>query len=381
MNGCSGGAAIGCYPAAMLGLRWMVLCGACIGLACGDDSPTNRPPEGQTSSAATTFSTFTSTNPTSISTSDTTDTDGSGTDTDTASESSSSTTGEDDVCPTDTHRCVVDVPEGWEGPAAVLAGEADARRPACDAAYPDVGTMGFEGLDAPEAACQCDCGEADGAECDTSTTLRFWGSSAECSEGASTQFDVFAGVCTNLPTLFPSDSFWQIDVVTASGGSCDPVDGELLPEYGWDAQVVACGGAELLDQGCANGRTCAPRPASDDAALCIWRLGEQECPEGWDEPRTLFTSVNDARGCAPCTCSDPVGVCDEARLTMTGNTNCAVPIANQFDVDGDCHEGSGVVVRSTVMSTGVPNAFCTPSEPMPVGEAIGADPITLCCAE
>ena len=102
-------------------------------------------------------------------------------------------------------------------------------------------------------------------------------------------------------------------------------------------------------------------------------------PRGLAEATTLFEEVNDVRGCQPCSCSDPVGVCDDAEVTLTQNFNCVPAIANIFDADGSCNEGSGVSVRSAILNTGEPSTFCTASEGMPVGEALGADPITVCC--
>ena len=379
MSGAAGLGARGCYSARMFGyVRVAACCAALLQLAaCGDDSPTNRPPEDDDGTSAPTSWTTT---PTATLSGDTTESDGEtdASDTDTGDPSdTTSTTGEGEFCPA-THRCVVEVPEGWEGPGPALTAAAAKGRPACEAAYPDAGAMGFDGLDAPPADCTCECNEPNGTECESSTTLRYWGSSQECSEGSSTQVTVFAGLCTNLPSVFPGDAHWQIDVIAASGGTCSRQEEELVAEAVWESQVVTCGGAELLG-GCAVGHVCAPRPETEDVPLCVWRQGEHACPEGWDDARTVWTDINDTRGCAPCTCGEPVGLCDDARITMMENFNCNVPIANQFDADGECHEGSGISVRAAAVATGSPLAFCTPSEPMPVGEAIGADAITLCC--
>jgi predicted small lipoprotein YifL len=364
-----------------LGLRavaaWSVLL---TGLAaCGDDGPTNRPPDDETTSASTTP--FTTSPSTSLSSSATTDdgTDSDASESDSGDGDTTSTTGDDpEFCPTRSHRCIADVPEGWEGPGTFVAADAAAQRPACNAPYPEASVFGLTDLDAPPATCACECGDPNGALCESSTTLRYWGSAAECSEGASTQVSVFAGVCINLPSPFPGDSYWQIDVLEASGGACARDEEEIVADAVWQTQVLTCWGGELRG-GCATGRVCAPRPEAEDAPLCVWRLGEHDCPEGYDAQTMLYTDFNDTRGCEPCTCGDPVGVCDEARVLLTENFNCNVPFANNFDADGECHAGSGIAVRAALLNTGAPNAFCTPSDPAPVGEAIGADPITVCC--
>jgi predicted small lipoprotein YifL len=370
-------AAGGCYSARVRGLSrvlWVVMVASLA--ACGDDGPTNRPPEDDATSSPT-FP-FTTTLSTSLSSGDTQDSDETGSDTDTDDEGvTTSSTGAGEFCPA-THRCVAEVPEGWEGPGTALTAESAAARPACEGPYAEPGAMGFEGLVAPEATCGCECNEPTGSECDNSATVRYWGASDTCDEGASTQVTVFAGVCTNLPSSFPGGNNWQIDLVAATGGTCSREELEVVEDAAWAQQVVTCGGAEQIG-GCASGRTCTPQPEAEDVPICVWRIGEHECPDGWDDARMIYTNVNDTRDCAPCTCSEPMGLCDDVRITMTENFNCNVPIANTFEADGECHAGSGIAVRAAAMATGEANAFCNPSDPMPVGEAIGADPITLCC--
>ena len=191
---------------------------------------------------------------------------------------------------------------------------------------------------------------------------------------------MFGSICTNLPSPFPGNSYWQLDVIEASSGECEPIDEVMVEEPSWDTQVVGCGGGELLEGMCEVGQVCAPEPETAGAELCIWRTGEHECPDGFATPATIFASFSDARGCQPCSCGEPVGVCDAAHVNMFEQLNCGVPLANVFQCDEECKDGSGIAVRSAFLNPGEPSAFCAPSDPAAVGEAAGADPTTVCCA-
>jgi hypothetical protein len=290
-----------------------------------------------------------------------------------------STTAAGPACPS-THRCVADVPEGWEGPGMAIWAGSEEDPPECDDLYPDDGAAGFQDLVAPQASCGCDCADAVGAACDTSTTLRYWGTADECNVGSPTQFTLFGVICNNLPSAFPGNAYWQVGLIEASGGECEPIAEVMVEDPNWETQVKSCAGAELLDGLCEVGEVCAPEPEVVGAELCIWRTGEHACPEGYGNPATVYEAVVDARGCQPCSCGDPVGVCDEARVTVFENFNCGVPLANIFAADEECKAGTGVTARAAILDTGDPSTFCAPSDPAPVGEATGGDPTTVCCA-
>ncbi|MCR9166513.1 MAG: hypothetical protein ACE37F_24205 [Nannocystaceae bacterium] len=375
-------------------LRWLTACGV-LGLACssGDAAPGSTGANTTTGSGPTTFATFSTTAPpaTSGSTGDLTDgssesTAAGDTDTDTDSDADASSTGSG-LCPA-THVCLDEAPKGWSGPVAVHQGPFDpeqpgAEPPGCGEAYPDLAASGFEGLVAEPASCSCSCADPNGTACDNSTTLRYWADDATCGESIPQALTVFAATCNVLPTEFPGDGHYSADPLPAVGGACAPSGEQSVEPTTWSAATSACDGAAIIeDAGCAEGRACAPLPDSPEAALCIWQEGEHECPEAFGSTRTIFGGVDDGRDCETCSCGAPAGLCDDATISLWNGVTCLVPSAGVVGVDGECDpSGTSTAARAASMSAGSPNAFCVPSEGAPTGEAVGTEPVTVCCVD
>lgn len=381
----------------MIRLRWVLVCGS-LGLACstGDAAPGSTGANTTTGSGPTTFATFSTTAPPPTTATGTGDiTDGSSestasttlaeTDTETAADVSTSTGS--GLCPS-THICMEQAPEGWRGPVAVHQAAFDPERPeaeppACGGAYPTPATAGFEDLVAEPAACECECADPNGVACETSTTLRYWGDTATCDAGTPQVVTVFGSSCNTLPTEFPGGGHYSADPLAAVGGACAPSTETSVEPTSWSWQTQACRGATIIeDAGCAAGRECAPLPDDPDAALCIWQEGEHECPEAFDTTRTVYGGVEDDRGCATCSCSAPTGLCDAATISLWSGATCLVPAAGVIGANGECDPSNSVnTARAASLNGGSPNAFCVPSEPAPDGEAIGTEPVTVCCIE
>ncbi len=383
----------------MIRLRWATVC-ACLALACssGDESVGSTGANTTTGSGPTTFATFSTTVPpvttnpgtgstgTQGSSSTATETE-SDTETETAADASSSSTG-DGLCPASTHNCIEGAPDGWNGPVAVHQAAFDPlvrkpEPPPCGAAYPDPATAGFEDLLADPATCECSCGSANGTACDNSTTLRYWGDDATCDEGIAQAVTIFASSCNTLPAAFDGNGNYSATPLTAVGGACAPSTEEVLEPATWSWQSQACDGATIIeDAGCADDRVCAPFPESPDAAMCIWQAGEHECPDAFETTRTLFQDIDDARDCETCSCGSPNGLCDSAFISLWSGPTCLVPSAGVVGVNGECDAtGTATTARAASLNSGSPTAFCVPSVPQPAGEAVGTDPVTVCCVE
>lgn len=335
--------------------------------ACGDDDSPGSATTGTTGVGPTTTTTG-STGAADVSSGGDT---GSGTDTAATADSTTGTP----ACP-DTHACVRRAPEGWSGPSIHLRGPADEMASACPPAYPDADVMGGSDLVAPAASCDCACASASGVTCELQATLRFHGADSTCSSPNPASFQFFTTLCNVLPQVFQANSWWVVDPVKVTGGSCMPqATVEVEPPLFATAGTL-CGGAELLDATCDTNRVCAP--AVDGAEICIWQVGEADCPATYDDVRYLYhTEIVDDRGCAACSCDDPVGLCDDASMLMFQNV-CNPPVAGYLPADGECH-GTVPTSQSVVFDPGTPSAFCEPSTPAPTGEAIGATPFTVCC--
>lgn len=381
----------------MIRLRWATVY-ACLGLACssGDTAPgSGTGTNTTTGSGPTTFATFSTTAPPvttdpgdgSTGGSDSSSGAASQTETDTDADASSSSTGSG-LCPGSTHACMEDAPDGWSGPVAVHQAAFDPRLrnpepPPCGAAYPDPATTGFEDLLAEPATCECACGDANGAACDNSTTLRFWGDDATCGEGTAQAVTIFALSCNTLLAEFSGNGNYSADPLVAVGGACAPSTEETLEPALWSWQSQACEGATTIrDAGCAEDRVCAPLPESRDAAMCIWQAGEHECPDTFGTARTLYEGIEDGRGCEICSCGSPNGLCDSATISLSGSPTCVFPPAGVVGVDGECdNSGNGNTVSAASLNGGSPTAFCVPSEPESAGAAVGTEPVTVCCVD
>lgn len=336
-------------------------------LGCGDDDAPSGSTGGSTGEMPTTDPTTPTTTP---GTTDTTD-GSTGIDPD----SGSSDTGEPAFCP-ETHRCIPVAPRGWNGPVTWQATPADAEPAPCGAAYPDHATAGFASLVAPPAECTCSCEDPVGVICDSSMALRVFEGDPTCS-GTGTTTQIFSGICNNFGEIVAANRYWLTEPLEASGGSCEPSSSLQKSEPYFETRVTVCSGAETFPGGCATNRVCAPRPEQADAPLCVWQAGEHECPAAYPEQRVLYGDWEDQRDCEACTCGPPVGLCDAAVVNLLANP-CNPPVVAVLPADGQCRQ-VGSAVESTTLMLGQPNAFCTPSPGQPTGEAIGIDPVTLCC--
>ncbi len=381
----------------MIRLRLATIC-ACLGsvavAACGDDAdPGGGGTNTTTGSGPTTFATFSTTTPPvttqpGSSGADSGESSGTAGSSDTGGSESDSSTTDDGLCPS-THVCTREAPKGWSGPVAVHTrdlGErtepTEPKAPECGLAYPNQVETGFEGLQAEAAACACECGPANGVACDNSTTLRYWADDATCSDTFPQAVSIFASACNSVPN-FPGNGHYTAEPLPAVGGACAPSTQTAVEAAIWSTLSSACSGGTIIDDaGCAQGRICAPVPESEDAALCIWQEGEHECPDDFDTQRVLFGDIEDDRGCETCSCAAPLGLCDSAFVSLWNGPTCLVPSAGAISANGECDPtGSGNSARAASLNAGSPSAFCAPSEPTPSGEAVGIDPVTICCAD
>lgn len=337
---------------------------------CGDDAS---PGDGTATESTSASSTISTTLGTSVTT--TLDPTGSTTDDPTASSGDETTTGAP-ICPA-THACV-GVPTGWTGPALLRESDDPRRGGECPVEYPDLEPLGGAGLTAAPAECGCTCGSATGTSCALETRLNFWGDDPTCSDGTpASSYDVFTTICNDFQATLPGGSYFQVEPVIVEGGSCNPQPVVALPPAAFAATASTCGGATLLE-GCVDDEVCAPR--ADDDALCVWQAGDSDCPEGFDGRRGLYYgTIDDTRGCDDCTCSDPIGLCDGAAVTLFANV-CNPPISGLLAANGECNPGSLVSgTQSAIFAVGEPTAFCVADDVVPVGVATPSDPVTVCC--
>ncbi len=291
---------------------------------------------------------------------------------------SSSTTGGPDLPPAcePDGVCLPAAPADWEGPIVVLSGPG-ADPPTCAAPWSDQLLEAGTDVVAPPATCDCACDPPEGGTCGDVTVKRFGNNS--CVMLPTESFTIPPGACDdNGGAGFPAGSKWLATVSEYMGGSCTPQATEQVDPPTWQTAYAGCV-AQPAEGMCADGTHCHP-PLPPDAVACIYREGNVPCPVDMDytDRTVVYRSIDDTRGCAPCTCGDPEGACSATVRFALGNCVGGILLLAHA-ADGTCFDGPSMPADKISISTAEPQATCTPSPPLAEGEATAADPVTLCC--
>lgn len=325
----------------------------------GDGDPstaTSTDPAGSGSSDASSVTAAPTDDSTSTTTSDTT-----------GSQDSESTGGETcnvgDVC--------VSIPEGWSGP--IVAGSGGS----CKTEYSTQEVAGFSTLSVPPSTCECDCGASD-SECVGPTTLSRYQSGA-CN--AFLQSWVLADEVLSIGNL-TGDSNLLLDPLVPTSGSCPPLASEEIPPPVQLGQANFCGLPDAPPKCQSGDGVCVP----DSNTRCIYREGEEACPDGYRSADVFFQSVADTRSCSACTCSSATGSCPDALVefrnqsdqllyTLPSATCTPMPVGEACGVNGDliCTEDYVELVPGSASTS------CSPSASILSGTATPMNPVTVCC--
>jgi len=282
--------------------------------------------------------------------------------------------------------CVAEAPAGWAGPVVWAETPIADEAPECPAAYPELAFEAFDDLQAAPAVCDCECGTAGGASCAT-ITLEYHNTDSACISPDDTYTINPSGSCTSGPSE-GSGRYWEVADPGVSGGSCTPSASVEIADVAWNSQSTVCGGATLDSGSCIADQLCVSQPAADfESRLCVWQVGDLECPAGsYSDRFTRHASFEDDRNCSTCTCGDPEGECS-GTVQLYGQSNCTplggAGISATVDIGGDCERGvttsSHIVESARAGSLTVSNVACEPSVGTAIGEAEPDDPYTLCC--
>jgi len=292
--------------------------------------------------------------------------------------SDDTTTSVDDGCPTTTHACVDAAPTGWTGPVAVIRDENGRLAPACSPPFDaDEPSVGFTELVAPPAECACTCSPVD-AQC--SSVQLFVDDAAACGTPADFTDVVFGFACQSTSD-FPIE--WiGAEAPPVDAGACAAEDSSEVPPASFGTRHTLCP-ATLVDDpsACEPGLVCAPLPADPfDGALCIWSSGDIACPAelGWDARELVHEDLDDSRGCTGCACDEIGGTCSGQVQLWSGPT-CNGTMLATLDFGAACEQVDAVAGSASVVSLVEEGSCAAPSGGQPAGQAIVADPITLCC--
>ena len=260
--------------------------------------------------------------------------------------------------------CVPTIPEGWEGPVTLV--ESEAGVPSCPNAYPDVHVLLHAELDAPAAACACDCERPEGG-C-TAAELRVH--TTDLCIGAAEQpvVDVAPEQCTAVPLNGEVLSYATFAPDGVTNATCPPrILDKDVPEASWALDVVVCEGASTST--CSGGELCVP----SGPPVCIVAEGEHTCPDAYPNRSVRYQQVEDDRDC-DCTCEISNARC--AGTLDAYDSECDQPVVQIDLTDATaCHM---LLTATHVSWTPAVLGDCEP-DATTRGDATPSGATTICC--
>lgn len=274
--------------------------------------------------------------------------------------------------------CLARAPEGegWAGPFAWLERPV-AQAASCAAPWDQPLIEAFSDISAPAARCGCDCGLFIGGNCVPASVTHYEG--AGC-VGDVLDITLLEPGCNVLQPPESSTGSFRFDSPITEG-LCASVPSMTLEEPSFLNRHVACG-AEPLSLACPDGHWCVPRP--DDPfypRICIWHEGDVACPAGgpYSESQRLFRSIDDARGCMPCSCTLPRGPCVDTGLELATDPDCLDTSGSLSPEGCTAAPSMGAPINAYLYTPGAAIGDCEPAVVVPIGNAAGAEPLTFCC--
>jgi hypothetical protein len=283
----------------------------------------------------------------------------------------------------------------WHGPSLFAIGPF-MDLPACpDPLAPDPGIELYGGLDAPPLECPtCQCGDSE-TECHVPADWH--ASAAKCDEaGSAAQIDFSAppgwqGECTAEGAIpagalcngLPCVQSVTVKAPEVAAAPCSPVAiGGSTPPVTWETRARECLPAAP--------DTCPVEPPAclppGGLQRCIHRDGDLACEEPYPRKHLFFRAHDDRRSCSPCACGPPADNACIVFVTAYTNAACGA-VAGAINVASN--EGPGCfdvpagfpLAAKTAEVIAAPPGSCTPSPSEPAGNAIPAQPVTVCCSE
>lgn len=257
--------------------------------------------------------------------------------------------------------CEPPVPDGWNGPFYV----ADADNPIdCPEGYARQ-DLAYTGLQSPPPVCDCQC-ETGSHSCEVAYTLSVFG----CPVGLNGT--VGDGDCDGYDAL-GADVHMRASMA-GEPASCVTIPVQQIEPVAWQSSSTFCA-APARGGNCEGDRCTAMPPQGVATRLCISMDGEQACPGGGYDNRTvLHRSYDDQRSCQGCSCSNTTGCTGQVFAHDSGSCGGAAQSV-PFDSCTDLAVSGGYGVTASISGGG----SCDPSPSVAMGETTATDPVTLCC--
>jgi hypothetical protein len=177
-----------------------------------------------------------------------------------------------------------------------------------------------------------------------------------------------------------------IQPLTLTETGCKPPDppppNEGTPS--WKTFARACKGtpSPCLDLS----KVCVPAPPPPPPGFlqCIFRTGDNACPDEYPIRHVFYDEVSDARHCSECSCAPPEGSVCSATVTIFGDGSCSMdPVyVDIFSVGPRCEDlvPAGVDLGGkTVTAPSYQPGTCAPLGGKPTGSVELKGPSTFCC--
>lgn len=271
----------------------------------------------------------------------------------------------DDMTCGDMFDCVVP-PAEWEGPILLRVEDEGVMPPECPANTQEIWRGGTE----PAAACNCNDCSVESPLCD----IQFdWGGFGTCDMPIDTLG------CSPIPATEKEQFFMTYSTEPVMGGSCaSPTPSAPF----FRTRAVAC---EPPGGSCADGGACVT------GRRCIWRPGDEMCPEAY--PDRLFVH-EDVQGenlsCSTCDCGDAAVPCSGVELTVYASEDCSgtpfVPTKVSGPSQAQCtsYESTPTVFTNQVGSISIEvdgdDCASLKSFELAAGQFIPEGPRTVCCS-
>lgn len=278
-------------------------------------------------------------------------------------------------------QCLPAVPfkDGWTGPYWGRATAWNENAGAC----PDGTSPAILHADPSSAECKpCECKLPMGSVC-SGAVLSCWAGDSCGSGGNGGEPKIFDTGCianTSMPgqILGLGTSSCLVtgteEVILANGSACTATGSGLKNPNLWESNVHLCSIAQASS--CPEGGACVTVPLGTygDYA-CITKLGENQCPIGWDSVAKLaYEKFSEGRVCPGCACLQKELSCNlDGAFTKSG-LNCG---SVGVDIETCTTFGLGTGARIQHPAPTIPEAACP--QPVGTGSVNAAEPTTICC--
>lgn len=268
--------------------------------------------------------------------------------------------------------CIPTTPAGWSGPVTV--GKGATAPPGCPSTSYGTSVATLKDTLVPGAAsCTCNCGSTTV----TCGNVSYWDYTSNSCGGLSS----FVENITPVSQCKVTNNALDKQVRVSGSASClGETVTKTLPTPTWTSQVRLCGGA-TDSGGCGSGQACIEDAPSGFAGVCVFRVGDFPCPNGYPNRSVYYEDFTDTRDCTGCSCA-PSGWNCNTNLTRYQSSNCTGTTGSNVSVKTSspvCTDNLSMTSFKVSAVTKTAGACGVTSNTSLTGAAAATKPQTVCC--